>query len=326
MDVSKPPWSSLIEVLRDHALPILLIVVVGFVLLRAARLFVHGIVKALMDREATEGTAQELSAVELKKRMDTLDGLGSNVIQFFIVIIAGLMILRSFDLDIGPAIAGLGVVGVAVGFGAQHLVRDYLHGALILIENQFSKGDVIRVAGVSGTVEDFSLRRTTLRDLDGVVHTVPNGEFQVASNLTRVWARINQDVTVAYGTDIDTATEVVDTVGREMAGDPAWKRRVLEAPRVDRIAALGEYGVTIKILGTVRAPDQWAAAGELRKRLLAAFKAHGIEIPRPQRVILSRDPGNAALAGEAALGGDAALAGDAASADLGADDGSLDGE
>jgi small conductance mechanosensitive channel len=326
MDVSKPPWSSLIEVLRDHALPILLIVVVGFVLLRAARLFVHGIVKALMDREATEGTAQELSAVELKKRMDTLDGLGSNVIQFFIVIIAGLMILRSFDLDIGPAIAGLGVVGVAVGFGAQHLVRDYLNGALILIENQFSKGDVIRVAGVSGTVEDFSLRRTTLRDLDGVVHTVPNGEIQVASNLTRVWARINQDVTVAYGTDIDTATEVVDTVGREMAGDPAWKRRVLEAPRVDRIAALGEYGVTIKILGTVRAPDQWAAAGELRKRLLAAFKAHGIEIPRPQRVILSRDPGNAALAGEAALGGDAALAGDAASADLGADDGSLDGE
>jgi small conductance mechanosensitive channel len=326
MDVSKPPWSSLIEVLRDHALPILLIVVVGFVLLRAARLFVHGIVKALMDREATEGTAQELSAVELKKRMDTLDGLGSNVIQFFIVIIAGLMILRSFDLDIGPAIAGLGVVGVAVGFGAQHLVRDYLNGALILIENQFSKGDVIRVAGVSGTVEDFSLRRTTLRDLDGVVHTVPNGEIQVASNLTRVWARINQDVTVAYGTDIDTATEVVDTVGREMAGDPAWKRRVLEAPRVDRIAALGEYGVTIKILGTVRAPDQWAAAGELRKRLLAAFKAHGIEIPRPQRVILSRDPGNAALAGEAALGGDAALAGDAASADLAADDGSLDGE
>jgi small conductance mechanosensitive channel len=326
MDVSKPPWSSLIEVLRDHALPILLIVVVGFVLLRAARLFVHGIVKALMDREATEGTAQELSAVELKKRMDTLDGLGSNVNQFFIVIIAGLMILRSFDLDIGPAIAGLGVVGVAVGFGAQHLVRDYLNGALILIENQFSKGDVIRVAGVSGTVEDFSLRRTTLRDLDGVVHTVPNGEIQVASNLTRVWARINQDVTVAYGTDIDTATEVVDTVGREMAGDPAWKRRVLEAPRVDRIAALGEYGVTIKILGTVRAPDQWAAAGELRKRLLAAFKAHGIEIPRPQRVILSRDPGNAALAGEAALGGDAALAGDAASADLGADDGSLDGE
>jgi small conductance mechanosensitive channel len=291
MDFSKPPLSTLVEIAKDNLVPVVIVVVVAWFLLRASRLFVHGIVKALMDREATEGTAQELSAVELKKRMDTLDGLGANVIRFFIVIIAGLMVLRTFDLDIAPAIAGLGVVGVAVGFGAQHLVRDYLTGALILIENQYSKGDVIRVAGVSGTVEDFSLRRTTLRDLDGVVHTVPNGEIQVASNLTRVWARINLDVTVAYGTDIDKATSVVDDVGRAMAGDPTWKRRVLEPPSVDRVAALGEYGVTLKILGTVRAPDQWAAAGELRKRLLAAFKEHGIEIPRPQRVILSRDPG-----------------------------------
>ena len=291
-DFSKAPWATILDVLRNDIFPIVLIVVVAIALVRAARIFVHGVIKALMDREATEGTAQELSAVELKKRMDTLDGLGANVLQFFIVIIAGLMILRSFGLDIGPAVAGLGVVGVAVGFGAQSLVHDYLNGALILIENQFSKGDVIRAAGVSGTVEDFSLRRTTLRDLDGVVHTVPNGEIQVASNLTRVWSRINLDVTVAYGTDIDKATEVVDEVGRSMTADPAWKRRVLEAPRVDRVAAFAEYGVTLKILGTVRAPDQWSAAGELRKRLLAAFKEHGIEIPRPQRVILSRDPGS----------------------------------
>lgn len=291
MDFTKPPWSTFAQVVQQNVVPIVLIVVVAFILIRASRLFVHGIVKALMDREATEGTAQELSAVELKKRMDTLDDLGLNVIRFFIVIIAGLMVLRTFDLDIGPAIAGLGVVGVALGFGAQHLVRDYLNGALILIENQFSKGDVIRAAGVSGTVEDFSLRRTTLRDLDGVVHTVPNGEILVASNLTRVWARINQDVTVAYGTDIDKAISVVDEVGKAMAAEPTWKRRILEAPRVDRVAALAEYGVTLKILGTVRAPDQWAAAGELRKRLLSAFKANGIEIPRPQRVILSRDPG-----------------------------------
>jgi small-conductance mechanosensitive channel len=118
---------------------------------------------------------------------------------------------------------------------------------------------------------------------------VPNGEIAVASNLTRVWSRINQDVTIAYGTDIDKAIEVVDGVGRELASDPAWKRRILETPRVERVEALAEYGVTLKILGTVRATEQWAAAGELRKRLLAAFKANGIEIPRPQRVILSRD-------------------------------------
>ena len=167
-------------------------------------------------------------------------------------------------------------------------MKDYLNGALILIENQFSKGDVVRIAGVSGTVEDFSLRRTTLRDLDGTVHTVPNGEIGVASNLTRVWARVNQDVTVAYGTDIDKAIEVVDSVGKALAEDPVWKRRLLEPPRVERVEALGEYGVTLKVLGTVRATERWNAAGELRKRLLSAFHEKGIEIPSPQRVVLQR--------------------------------------
>ncbi|HET7030731.1 MAG TPA: mechanosensitive ion channel family protein [Candidatus Limnocylindrales bacterium] len=292
-DLSRAPWATILPYLANPVLPILVIVVAGVLALRASRLFVHGIVKALLDREATEGTAQELSAVEIKKRMDTLDQLGGHVLRFFVVVIAGLMVLRSIGLDVGPAIAGLGIVGIAVGFGAQSLVKDYLNGALILIENQFSRGDVIRIAGVSGSVEDFSLRRTTLRDLDGVVHTVPNGAIAVASNLTRVWARINQDVTVAYGTNIDDAIKVVDDVGRAMAAEAAWKRRILEVPRVDRVAALGEYGVTLKILGTVRAPDQWAAAGELRKRLLAAFHEHGIEIPRPQRVVLAHgQPGS----------------------------------
>jgi small conductance mechanosensitive channel len=282
-----PPWANL---LRAGA-----VILAGLIALRLARLFVHGIVKALLDREATEGTAQELSAVELKKRMDTIDDLGSRFIQAFIVVIVLLMALGELGLDIGPAVAGLGVVGIAVGFGAQALVRDYLTGALILLENQYAKGDVVRIAGVAGTVEDFSLRRTTLRDLDGVVHTVPNGEIKVSSNQTRVWARVNQDVNVAYGTDIDRAIEVVDGVGREMAEDPIWKRRILEPPRVERIEALGEYGITLKLLGSVRAGDQWSTAGELRKRLLAAFQRHGIEIPRPQRVVLSRDPAEVAF-------------------------------
>ena len=200
------------------------------------------------------------------------------------------MVLGKLGVDIAPAVAGLGVVGIAVGFGAQALVRDYLNGSLILIENQFSKGDVVRLAGVAGTVEDFNLRRTTVRDIDGVVHTIPNGEIKVASNLTKVWARINQDVTVAYGTDIDKAIEVVDHVGVQMAGDPEWRRRILEPPRVARVDALGEYGVTLKTLGSVRATEQWAAGGEFRKRLLAALAANGIEIPRPQRVVLAQDP------------------------------------
>ena len=293
MDFSEPPLAELVAALEEQIVPILLTIGVALLVAWLAGIFVHGIVRALLDREATEGTAQELSAVELKKRMETIDSLATNVLRFFIVIIAALMIMGTLGLDIGPAVAGLGVVGIAVGFGAQTLVRDYLNGSLILIENQFSKGDVVRLAGVAGTVEDFSLRRTTLRDIDGVVHTVPNGEIKVASNMTRVWARINQDVVVAYGTDIDRAIHVVDDVGRTMAGESEWKRRILEAPRVERVEALGEYGVTLKILGSVRATEQWAAGGEFRKRLLAALQANEIEIPRPQRVVLSQDPAGA---------------------------------
>jgi moderate conductance mechanosensitive channel len=283
MDFSQPPWSDVAAFGYTVGLQILVIVVVAAVVLVVTRLTVHGILKALIDREATEGTAQELSAIEVRKRLDTLDRLARNVIRAVVIVIAGLMILTTLGIDIGPAVAGLGVVGIAVGFGAQSLVRDYLNGCLILIENQFSRGDVVTVAGVTGTVEDFSLRRTTLRDLDGVVHTVPNGQILVASNRTRTWARINQNVVVSFGTDVDKAIDVVNRVGKSMAADPAWKRRVLEPPRVDRVDSIDPaVGITLKILGTVRASDQWAASGEFRRKLLAAFAENGIEIPGPR--------------------------------------------
>jgi small-conductance mechanosensitive channel len=250
------------------AAPILLIVVLTLLAARGARLLVHGLVRAMLAREPADGTAEELSALEIRKRKQTIETLGSRVLQAFIVVIGALMVLGELNLDI----------------------RDYFNGALILLENQYSLGDVVSIAGVTGTVEEITLRRTAVRDLDGVVHTVPNGEIKVASNRTRTWARINQDVTITYGTDVDRATAVVDAVGRALAEDPAWQDRILEPPRVERVEALGEYGITLKILGTVRAMDQWDAGGELRKRLLAAFNENGIEIPRPQRVVLARDP------------------------------------
>jgi moderate conductance mechanosensitive channel len=265
------------------------ILVVAALIIRLAHVFVRGVAKALLTRERVEGTAMELTAAELEKRQDTIEALAVNVIRFFVVVIAGLMILETaFKLDIGPAIAGLGIAGIAIGLGTQHLVRDYLNGALILIENQYARGDIVRIAGVSGQVEDFTLRRTTLRDQDGTVHTVPNGEITVASNLTRVFARINQDIRVVYGTDIEAATTVVNGVGKALAADPEWSGRILEAPKVERVSALGDYGITLKVMGTVRASEQWAVGGELRKRLLLAFAGNGIEIPQPQRVVLTQ--------------------------------------
>ncbi len=269
-----PPLRDLLAL----GLQLLLIAAATVVALRLSRIGVAAIISALLDREVVEGTAQELSAIEVAKRKATLHGLATTLLRVVILAIAFLMAMQAFSLDIGPAIAGLGIIGFAVSLGSQHLVRDYIAGSFILIENQYAKGDVVRIADVSGTVEDFSLRRTTLRDLDGTVHSVPNGLIGVASNMTRVWARINLDVTVAYGTDLEAASELVNGIGREMAADPAWRRRVLEAPRVDRVSSLAGQGVTLKILGSVRAADRWAATGELRKRIANAFAGASIEI------------------------------------------------
>jgi moderate conductance mechanosensitive channel len=270
----------------ETLLAVAAILVAGWLLIRLAHTFARGTVRALMSRESAAGAAGELSVAEMKKRQDTIEALVVNVVRFFVLLIAGLMVLeRVFRLDIGPAVAGLGVAGIAVGLGTQSLVRDYLNGALILLENQFAIGDVVRIAGISGMVEDFTLRRTTLRDLDGTVHTVPNGQITVASNLTRTWARVNETVRVVYGTDLDRARRTIDRVGSEMAADPALAGSVLEPLHVDRVSELGDRGVSLLVLGKVAAASQWTVASEFRTRILAAFHAEGIEMP--QTVVLA---------------------------------------
>jgi len=281
----------ILGLLADPVLPILIIVIIAAVLARLVRQTVRRVLTTVFEREVSEGVAADLTEAEVAKRIDTLDTLASRTIVAFIAVIALVMILGELNFDIGPAIAGLGIVGIAVGFGAQSLVRDLFTGALILIENQFGKGDVITIAGVTGTVEDLSLRRTTLRDLSGVVYTVPNGEITVASNLTRTWSRVNENVQVAYGTDMARAIEVVNEVGRAMLEDPDWTGRVIEAPTVLRVNSLDDSGVTIKITGMVKPSEQWAVAGELRRRLLVAFEKAGIEIPFPHRVVIARTEG-----------------------------------
>lgn len=154
---------------------------IGFLVLRAA---VAISVRHLIERRTTESAAGVLPPAELERRVNTIARLAIRVAATVIVVIAVLMTLDLFGIDIGPAVAGLGVVGIAVGLGAQTLVRDWLAGIFVVLENQYSSGDVVRIAGVEGVVEDFSLRRTTLRDLDGTIHTVPNGQVTVTSNLT----------------------------------------------------------------------------------------------------------------------------------------------
>jgi len=270
----------------ETAVAVVSIVVGSWILVRAVHVFVRGGIRALLTRESREGTARDVPATELKKREDTIEALVVNFVRFFIWAIAVLMILETaFRLDIGPAIAGLGIAGIAIGLGTQSLVRDYLNGALITIENQYAIGDVVTVGGISGTVEDFTLRRTTLRDLDGTLHTVPNGQITIASNMTRAWSRVNEQVQVVYGTDIDLASRVIASIGKDLADDPEWGPKILEAPQVQRVNELGERGVLLLVLAKVAPGSQWAVAGEFRRRLLPAFALNGVTMP--QGVILS---------------------------------------
>ena len=281
------PWA-------ETTLKVVGILVVALLAAWATRLAIGAAVRHLLERRAlSEG---QLTADDLERRVKTLQRLAVRIASALIGLIALLMILDQFGISIGPAIAGLGVVGIAVGFGAQTLIRDWLAGVFIILENQYSAGDVVRISGVDGLVEDISLRRTTLRDLDGTVHTVPNGSIVVASNMTRGWARVNLDISVAYDTDIDGATAIIDGVGRSLTEDPAWRDRVIEAPSVIRVNSLGDSAVALKVLGQVRPAEQWAVAGELRKRILAAFADAGIEIPFPHRVMVTREAGSAASA------------------------------
>ena len=257
---------------------LLLLLVVTFVALRFSRATVKAALQRLFEREVAEGTAQDVSAIELQRRRDTLDDLIVNSLRVVILIVAFVMALAILRLDITPAIAGLGIAGLALSLGAQHLVRDYVAGAFILIENQYAKGDVVNVAGITGEVEDVSLRRTTLRDIDGTVHYVPHGLIETASNLTRTWSRINLDVPVPYGTPFEKLQQLVDEAGLRLAEDPAWKDKILEAPRVLRVDRLADMGMMVKVLGMVRAAEQWSVAGEIRRLIVEGAEQQGLTI------------------------------------------------
>ena len=218
---------------------------------------------------------------EIKKRSDTLCSLLTKIALGIIVILALVTILPEFGINITGMLVGLGIVGIAVGFGAQSLIRDYLSGIFILLEDQYDVGDVVRVAGIAGLVEEVGLRRTVLRDLDGIVHSISNGEIKAASNFTKGYSRVNLNISVAYGEDLDRVIKVINRVCKEMAEEPKWKADFITTPQVLRVNNLGDSGIDIKILGDTKPIKQWAVMGELRLRLKRTFDAEGIEIPWP---------------------------------------------
>lgn len=220
-----------------------------------------------------------------EQREQTLIQIFTVTLKIILCIISGLMIAMEFGLKIGPLLASAGVVGLALGFGGQYLIRDIISGLFIIMENQYRMDDFIEVAGLSGKVERITLRVTTLRDLDGNIHHIPHGEVKTVSNRSKTFSRVNMDIGVAYGSDMNKVAEIINRVGTALAEDENWRDKIISAPQFLRIQDLADSSVVVKILGDTRPSEQWAVSGELRKRIYEAFNQQNIEIPFPQRVL-----------------------------------------
>jgi small conductance mechanosensitive channel len=232
--------------------------------------------RALLLQESTERSAQ---------RTQTLGEVMSNVGAIVIYSIAFVMALAEFDISLGPILASAGVAGVALGFGAQSVVKDFLSGIFMLIEDQYGVGDVIDVGEAAGVVEKVNLRVTQVRDIHGTLWHVPNGEIRRVGNKSQEWARAVLDVEVAYGTDIAVAMGVIKRVADEVWEEAPDNATILEEPEIWGIEYFGESAIAIRLAMKVEPAEQWTTARLVRGRLKEAFDAEGIEIPFPQRTI-----------------------------------------
>jgi moderate conductance mechanosensitive channel len=280
MEESIKNWAALIiPWMLTHGLRIIFIAAGTFLLGRlATRVIRRAVMMAVVpDSQSTYESE--------KMREDTLIRIFNGAIGTVILLLGLLMILNETGVEIGPLLAGAGIVGLAVGFGGQYLIRDIISGMFIILENQYRIGDVVNLNSTGGLVEDISLRKTTLRDLNGTVHHVPHGEIKIVSNLSKNFARVNLNIGIAYNTDLAHVIDVINRTGKELAEDPLFKDLIITPPEFVRVDDFADSAIIVKILGDTKPLKQWAISGELRKRLKIAFDREGIEIPFPQRVI-----------------------------------------
>jgi small conductance mechanosensitive channel len=276
---------NMIEWLQNHGIRIALIILLGAILY----IIVRKIVPRLVRRTITLRMKDKPESA-ITKRSRTISFVITNTLGVLIGVIVLFTVLADVGVNIGPALASLGILGLAVSFGAQSLIKDLINGLFILMENQFGIGDVVRVGGIAGLVEEINLRRTVLRDLDGIVHYVPNSEIGIASNFTKEYSRVNMNISVGYNEDLDRVIEVINRVCNTMAQEKEWKDKIIKTPQVLRVDALGDSGIDIKILGDTKPIMQWDIMGELRKRIKREFDNEGIEIPWPHMKVYFGNP------------------------------------
>lgn len=280
MEKSIQQWTDqLIPWLLSHGIRIVLIAVGAFLLYKVISRIIRKAVRIAVAPDKSMPPEAET------KRENTLIRIFNGSLGIVIITLALMMILQESGIEIAPILAGAGIVGLAVGFGGQYLIRDIISGLFIILENQYRIGDVININSTGGLVEDISLRMTTLRDLDGTVHHIPHGEIKQVSNLSKKFARLNINIGVAYHTNLEHVIAVINKTGNDLAEDPLFKDAILSPPNFLRIDDFGDSAIIIKILGDTAPLKQWEISGEFRKRLKIAFDREGIEIPFPQRVV-----------------------------------------
>ncbi len=239
----------------------------------------------------TERRLADQPALETQERMQrlrTLWAVARTAVAIALLVVVALTIFAIWGVPIGPVLAVGSVVGVAVGFGAQNVIRDVIAGFLIIAENQYAIGDVVEIAGVGGDVEEIRLRVTVLRDLDGKVHYVPNGAVRVATNLTQEFSRVVIDVSVGYDADVDEALAVVADEARRLAEDDGWSEAFVTEPQLLGVNELGDSAVTIRVVFATVPARRWAAKREFLRRVKRRLDAEGIEIPYPYRNVVLR--------------------------------------
>jgi small-conductance mechanosensitive channel len=270
--------------LTDNWFALLFWSVLALLAFRLVRPLVRRIADRVIETRQEQGMdPAELN--ELRKRLATVEDLVARLLRGLVVVVVVVVILTLLDLV--SVILALGLLLAGIAIAGQSIVLDYLMGILILIEGQFYVGDWVAIASsnvtVQGTVEEIGLRRTVLRDVSGTVHSISNGEIRVSSNMTRIYAVLQVEIPILPETDLEKAIAVTNRVGEEMAADPEWKDRLLEAPKYASIPSVTDLGVTLRAAGRVQGADRFMAASDLRRRLLVAYAAEGITVAQRLR-------------------------------------------
>jgi moderate conductance mechanosensitive channel len=222
------------------------------------------------------------------QRADALGALAKSVLGVVVWVIATFMILGTFGISLGPLVAGAGIIGLALGFGAQGLVSDFISGVFMLVEDQYGVGDIVDAGEAVGVVEGVTLRSTRIRDIEGTLWHIPNGEIRRIGNMSQKWARVLLDVQVAYETDVDAAMEIIEAVAQAMSEEEDYRDLFLDPPEVWGVQDLGADGIDLRLVIKTRPAEQWAIGRELRRRIKRAFDEAKVEIPFPQRTLWLR--------------------------------------